>query len=208
MVPDCAYSLATMPDDVDDVTTELLDRFFNHDPTPRRPGSATRMAAGVTALDLGDDDHVFQVSVKKLPRRRWRPERPVHIGVVDGVAAELVGVDVDNFVHVLVTAAPSEERERLTRAHTDATGQWAAATKDDRGDFPTEPAERLLRVTVRLHDSQGTAYLLDRAHCGGTGTEWDAGWRFHPRPPQMVSELELVLETPGGQGATVSVPLA
>jgi hypothetical protein len=194
-----------MPEDVDAVITEL----FGGRPVQERPGrmrSMDRLDGGVVALDYGDDDHAFQLTVEPVPRRRWAPEQPVRIGHVDGVDVDLVGVTVDNFVHVQLTAAPTDERDRLTRSYTDAFERWAATARETQEDPPDPPARRLMRISITVRDNLGTVYGFRVGQSGGTGTEWEATQSFRPRPPAEVGELRLTLQAPGQP--EVSVPVA
>jgi hypothetical protein len=195
-----------MPEDVDALLTELLGR----PPGPERPGrmrSMDRLDGGVVALDCGDDGHVFELTVERIPRRHWAPERPVRLGHVDGVDVDLVGVTVDNFVHVQLAAAPTAERDRLTRGHHDAVERWAATAGQTHDEPPDNPAGRLMRITVRVDDALGTVYGFRVGHSGGTGTEWEATQSFRPRPPAEVRELHLTLQAPGQREVGVPVVL-
>jgi hypothetical protein len=194
-----------MPEDVDGVIAELL----GGRPVEQRPGrvrSMDRLDGGVVALDYGDDDHAFQLTVERVTRGRWAPEHPVRIGHVEGVEVDLVGVTVDNFVHVHLAAAPTDERDRLTRSYTDAFEQWAATARETQEDPPDQPARRLLRITVTVSDNRGTIYGFRVGQSGGTGTEWEATQSFRPRPPAEVRELRLTLRAP--DQPEVSVPVA
>ncbi|MDN4161105.1 hypothetical protein [Nocardioides abyssi] len=199
-----------MPEDVDAVVTELLERRSPQTATRRPDGGLHRLSRldeGVYAIDHGDDDHAFLLSVERVPRLRWKPQGPVPIGPVDGIMATCTGVTVDNFVHIRLTAAPSAERDRLTRDHQDAFEQWASTPKGTRGDPPTEPAERLLRVQMSVSDDLGTTYEIRMGQCGGTGTEWDASQSFRPRPPGDATELRVELQVLSGPAVVLSVPL-
>jgi hypothetical protein len=194
-----------MPEDVDAVITEL----FGGRPAEGRPGrmrSMDRLEGGVVALDYGDEDHAFQLTVERVPRRRWAPEQPVRIGHVDGVEADFVGVTVDNFVHVHLTAAHTAERDRLTGGYNDAFERWAATAGQAQEEPPDQPARRLMQVAIIINDALGTAYAYRVGQFGGTGTEWEATRSFRPRPPAEAGELLLTLQAPGQP--EVAVPVA
>jgi hypothetical protein len=195
-----------MPEDADGVITDLFAG--RRDPgRPDRMRSMDRLDGGVVALDYGDEDHAFQLTVEPVPRRRWAPEQPLRIGHVDGVHVALVGVTLDNFVHVHLTAEPSEERDRLTRNHTDAFERWAATAKETQEDPPDQPALRLMRISVTVRDVRGAVYGFRVGQSGVTGSEWEATQSFRPRPPAEIGELRLTLQAPGQPEVSVPVTL-
>ncbi len=201
-----------MPEDVEAVITELFARPAHEKPRARRRSARRldgmdRLDLGVIAVDYGDEDHAFQITVERVPRHRWEPEQSLRIGHVDGVDVELVGVTVDNFVHVHLVAVRSDERDRLTRGYNEAMEWWAATPREARGELPEDPAGRLARITIRITDDLGTVYGLDGGGFGGTGTEWDARQSYRPRPPADAHELYLELAAPGMAAISLTVPL-
>ena len=195
-----------MPEDVEAVIADL----FGGQQGEERPGrlrSMDRSGGGVVALDYGDDDHAFQLTVEPVPRRRWAPEQPLRIGHVDGVDVDLVGVTVDNFVHVQLTAAPTEARDRLTRGYTDAFERWSATAGQTQEASPEQPARRLMQISVTVSDDRGTVYGFRVGRSGGTGTEWEATQSFRPRPPVELGELRLTLQAPGQPEVLLPVTL-
>lgn len=205
-----------MPEDVDAV----INRFFARPPdeTPRRPKQTSRLDFDALAdvqpdvvalaVDYGDEHHAFLVTVERVTRRRWKPEQPVRIGHVDGVDVDLTGVTVDNFVHVYLVGAPTEERDRLTRTYNEAFERWGATTKEARPELPEDPAIRLMQISIAVSDDVGTVYSVHSGKCGGSGTEWEAIQRFRPRPPAGVHQLHLELTVPGGAAISLAVPLS
>ena len=165
------------------------------------------MQGGVVALDHGDEDHVFRVKVERVLRRQWRPDQPVRIGTVDGVEAEFVGVTVDNFVRVHLTAAHDDGRDRRPREFHDAFERWATATEEKGGELPQEPAHRLMRVRASVSDSAGTSYRPHGGEYGGSDTPWEAIQSFLPGPPDEVRQLHISLHAPTGSPVVISVPL-
>ncbi|HEU4676810.1 MAG TPA: hypothetical protein VFS29_12520 [Motilibacteraceae bacterium] len=159
-------------------------------------------------MDYGDEDHAFRVTVEVVPRQRWMPRQPLRVGQVDGVDVELVGVSVDNYVHVRLGAADTAERDRLTRVYTDAWERWAATARETTAGPPDKPAELLGQVSVRVADELGTLYGPFMAEVGMDGAEWMLRRSFGPRPPVDVHELRLTLQAPGQSEVSVSVALS
>lgn len=157
-----------MPEDVDDFINEIFAS-SRHE-TPRRPKRTFRLDGDALAVDYGDEHHAFLVTVERVPRRRWKPEQPVRIGHVDGVDVDLTGVTVDNFVHVHLVAAPTDERDRLTRTYNEAYEHWGATTKEARQEPPEDPASRLRQISITVSDDVGTVYVLHSGEFGGSGT--------------------------------------
>lgn len=173
----------------------------------RRSCSAAPVDDGVYAVDYGDEDHAFRVTVEVVPRRRWTPQEPLLVGQVDLVDVELVAVMVDNFVHVRLGAAPTAERARLTRLYDDAWQRWAATVSETMAAPPDKPAELLGQVSVKVADDLGTPYGPFVAEVGMDGAEWMLRRSFGPRPPVDAHELRLTLQAPGQSEVLVPVAL-
>ena len=132
----------------------------------------------------------------------------MRVGLIGGVEAQLVGVTVDNFVHVLLTTAPGVERDRLDAEHADAFGRWAATARETREDAPEQPGTRLMQVRVTVTDDVGGDYDFATGQAGGSGSEWQAMQSFRPRPPVGVRELRLTLRSPEEpDGLSMVVPV-
>ena len=165
--------------------TTVLNALFQrpHQGVGHEPPRWTQVLGdGVLHVSYGDDGPVFLVTVEEVERRRWVPEQPIALGSVAGLDAELVGVVVDNFVHVQLRVVGSVP------------------------DHPAEdPALRLSRVQVSIDDGLGTSYEFSAGQFGGTGTERAGQQSFRPRPPTDVDQLVLTLRTPDGTPVRVPV---
>jgi hypothetical protein len=53
-----------------------------------------------------------------------------------------------------------------------------------------------------LRDDVDTTYRWQSSQAGGTGTEWDAVWRFAPRAPPEARELTVAIDSADGRPYT------
>lgn len=139
------------------------------------------------------------------PARRWVPAVPVPVGQVDGVDVLLVGVTVDDLVHVHLAAAAGTERDRLTREFEQLLDRGRALSRPEWAALPEQPGTRLMQVEVTCADAWHTRYGFVSGRAGGSGTEWEAVRSYGPLPPPGVRELVLTVQAPEQAAVTVAV---
>lgn len=192
---------------VEDVVDDLI---------PTRPppqGSRQRTAhiwpaQGVAHLDYHDPDHVFQVTVTRVPRRRLSvPDGPVC--EIDGVEVGLVEVVIGNHVLVSIEGLPGPVHDQALEDYQIAHERWArevAANGLDGNTPPPWPGDRL-QGRPQLSDDRGTVYRLERGRSGGAGAEWSSDAVFYPIPPPEARILRLDFSTTGSADAQVTLIL-
>jgi hypothetical protein len=133
-------------------------------------------------------------------------ERPVFVGEVAGVRAELVQVSLANHIEVTLDAEQGPARETALNGYLAAYRQWEE--RAERGSPPPQwPAERFGAIALALSDDRGTPYRLASGQLGGMGTEWTARWLFRPTPPVTAHRLTLDFTSPGETPVRISIAL-
>lgn len=167
--------------------------------------SVERLDNGAFHLDYYDPDHVYLVTVRQVPRIRLTLERPLLVGSVAGVRAELVQVSLANHIEVVLDAEQGPPREAASSSFMASYRQWEGQA--ERGSRPPPwPAEHFRRIALTVSDDIGTPYHLASGLIGGTRTEWEVRWLFRPTPP--VTARRLTLEFTPPTGAPVKIDLS
>ncbi|WBB68830.1 hypothetical protein [Micromonospora sp. WMMD812] len=191
--------------DLEDVIESLLFR-------PGRPEplsvarSVERLDDGTFHVDYDDADHVYLVTVRQVPRLQLPVERPLPVGEVAGVGAQLVRVAVANHVEVTLDAEPGAARAAATSDFTARHARWEAEAAPGTAP-PPWPAEQFGRITITLSDDVGTRYRVASGQDGGPGTEWTVRRSFRPTPPVTARRLTLDFSSPTGPSVRVDLPL-
>ncbi|KAB1913466.1 hypothetical protein [Micromonospora sp. AMSO31t] len=171
-----------------------------------RAGSVDRLDNGTFHVDYHDSDHVYLVTVRQVPRIRLPLARPVLVGRVAGVRAELVQVSVANHIEVRLDAEPGPPRETALRHYLASYQQWEERAEHG-APPPPWPAEQFKRISLAVSDDVGTPYRLISGQLGGMGTEWALHWGFRPPPPATARRLTLDFTSPDGAPAKIDLPL-
>jgi hypothetical protein len=128
-------------------------------------------------------------------------ELEAELGEVAGIEIVLCGVEltVDTVV-IHLRARQSAVTEALDAAHRTALLAWehelgAAERRGERPpDPPAQPGSVLNAIALRLQDDAKTSYRWLGSQAGGTGSEWDAIWRFGPQPPPEATRLSVTID--------------
>lgn len=191
--------------DREDVIRALLFRRPRAEPEPLA-GSVERLDDGAFHVDYHDPDHVYLVTVRQVPRIRLPLERPVLVGEVAGVRAELVQVSLANHIEVTLDAEHAPPRETALSDYMALYRQWEE--RAERGSPPPpQPGEQFGRIAVTISDDLGTRYRRASGEFGGMGTEWVVRWLFRPTPPATARRLMLDFTSPDGTPVKVNLPL-
>lgn len=193
--------------DLNAVTRELLARTDEGQAlAPRR--SATQLQPGQWHLDYRDEEHVYLLAVRQVPRRRLGPQQALPLGSIDGIDVALTGVTVDNYVHVRIAGLPGERRDTLTRQYEQSLDDWTRQQSTGQDvDPPAQPGERLMRVRVSRTDDLGTPYAWAGGRAGGSGTDWVSSHALLPVPPPAARQLHVVLHVPAQPDVQLDLPL-
>jgi hypothetical protein len=164
-----------------------------------------RVTPGTLHLDYGDDDRVFLVTVREIPRLRLALDDAVAVGEIDGVGVALVSVAVANHVEVRIDASPGPVRDQRTRLFQAARAAWETAAQP--GTMPPPwPAETLMSLAIEVSDDVATDYRRVFAQAGGEDSPWASVWQFLPCPPEAAGRLNLAL-TVGEETVEVDLEL-
>jgi hypothetical protein len=130
----------------------------------------------------------------------------VLLGSVDGIQVVLRGVQrTSDGVVVQLYGRPSERTDRLDADYRAAFEEWArlAVAAKERGERPPapppQPGELLNGIGLTLRDDVNTPYRRHSRQAGGSGTEWDAVWRFAPGPPPEATDLTVAIDSADGR---------
>jgi hypothetical protein len=189
---------------VEDVIRSLLFRRPRTEPE-HVARSVERLDDGAFHVDYHDPDHVYLVTVRQIPRIQLPLERPLIVGEVDGLRAELVQVSLANHIEVTLDAEQGPPRETALNDYMTSFSRWA--DRAERGSPPQSPGERFGRIALAVSDDSGTPYRLASGAFGGTGTECSAWWGFRPTPPETARRLTLDFTSPAGTPISVDLPL-
>jgi hypothetical protein len=128
------------------------------------------------------------------------------LGSVDGIEVVLRDIQCSSEgVVIRLYGRPSELTHRLDADHRAAFEEWAglAVAAQERGerppDPPPQPGELLSRLGLTLRDDVDTTYRWYSTQAAGSGTEWDAAWRFAPGPPPGARELTVAIGSADGR---------
>jgi hypothetical protein len=131
-----------------------------------------------------------------------KPDLAVVLGSVDGIEVVLRGVQcTSDGVVIHLYGRPSERRDQLDADYRAAFEEWArvGVAAKERGERPPtpppQPGERLNGLGLILRDDVDTTYRWQSRQAGGTGTEWDAVWRFAPEPPPEARDLTVAIDS-------------
>jgi hypothetical protein len=123
------------------------------------------------------------------------------LGEVAGVEIVLCRVQLTADAVVLhLRGRRSAVTDALDTAYRIAFAAWepealAAARRGERPpDPPPQPGTVLSTIALRLHDDARTSYRILGSQAAGTGTEWDAIWRFGPQPPPEATRLSVTID--------------
>jgi hypothetical protein len=125
--------------------------------------------------------------------------------VLDGVAVFVRAVEIGEQIAVRLCARRNARTDALDAAYDAAFEAWASVAVDSKAkglrppDPPRQPGAVLGELSVQIFDDVDTAYRWVGTEAAGTGTEWDAAWRFEPLPPPLARLLRVVAgdEQPG-----------
>jgi hypothetical protein len=140
-------------------------------------------------------------------RRDRRSDLQADLGEADGIEIVLRAVELTpGGVDVHLYARRSALTDALDEAYRIAFEAWetpaiaAARRGEPPPDPPTQPGTMLNAIDLRLHDDADTSYRRLGSQAAGTGTEWDAVWRFGPRPPRGATRLTVSIPGAPGDG--------
>ncbi|MFI1994763.1 hypothetical protein [Actinoplanes sp. NPDC020271] len=180
---------------------EALDALFER---PRRRTVAhrsmtrldhDRLVDGSAALHVDfhedDPDHVYLITVERVPRVRLPLPAPVVAAEIGGVRALLVRVSIANHVEVTLDAEDTPRTRATTEGYRAAVTAWAESTGPDRQP-PTSPgATTFPHVPITVTDDAGTEYRRTGGSGGGPETPWRMHWDFRPVPPPEARRLTI-----------------
>ncbi|MCU7726298.1 hypothetical protein ODJ79_21425 [Actinoplanes sp. KI2] len=171
------------------------------------PGrSMSALGDGAIHLEFPEDDHVYLVTVRQIPRTVLPLDRPVALGELAGVPFQLVRVAVANHVEVTLDAAAGPARDAALGAYQQLFRQWEQDGDVDRHP-PAWPAEQLRAVPSTVSDDVGTVYRFQSGEAGGPGTEFRARSNYLPTPPAGATALSLRFTPRDGAPVEVELPL-
>ena len=117
---------------------------------------------------------------------------------IDGVPIVVEGVELGEKVIVRLAARRNDRTDALDAVFDAALEAWAkvAVEHTSKGERPPRPPVQpgvvvFGELGVGLADDVGTAYRRVGGQVAGTGTEWDAIWRFEPAPPSAARKLRI-----------------
>jgi hypothetical protein len=123
------------------------------------------------------------------------------LGEVAGIEIVLCRVQfTGDSVAIHLRGRQSAVTDALDAAYRIAFAAWehealAAKRRGERPpDPPAQPGEVLSAIALRLRDDARTSYRLLGSQAAGTGTEWDAIWRFGPQPPPGATRLSVTID--------------
>ncbi|MGH3652535.1 hypothetical protein [Glutamicibacter sp.] len=107
----------------------------------------------------------------------------------------------------------NDETRRLDSLFHDALESWAEIAQEQgaeqAGPAPQMPSNAVLEpIKANITDDVGTTYACVGGRVGGTGTEWDATWIYHPAPPRQARQLVLAFTIDGtltGQSCVIDL---
>ena len=130
----------------------------------------------------------------------------VVLGSVDGIEVVLRGVQCgSDGVVIHLYGRPSERTDRLDAEYRVAFEEWAglAVAAKERGERPPppppQPGELLNGLGLTVRDDVDTTYRWHSTQAAGSGTEWDAVWRFAPGPPPEARDLTVAIDSADGR---------
>jgi len=104
-------------------------------------------------------------------------------------------------VLVFLAGRRNDITDKLDAAWHAAFEDWAKQRRSarERGDQPPPPPEQpgviLKDLQLVIRDDAGTAYQWAGTSFGGTGSEWEAWWRFHPSVPCAAHTLTVAIDS-------------
>lgn len=136
------------------------------------------------------------------------------LGEVGGVPVVLEAVVLRASGVLIFLAA----RRNLVTAELDANYRsafeaWAenARLVRERGGDPPHPPDQpgamLAKLGLVVRDDIGTSYRWAGTSSAGTGTEWEATWRFQPAVPRQARLLTILINDADGRTYAESLPL-
>jgi hypothetical protein len=199
--------------DLGDVAGYLLHQPGDPEEPPRPRQRSVQLMSEVGSreladyhLDYSDPDHVFRLTLRRVPRIRLPLGEPPLVRTVDGVAVVLASVGLANHVEVRLDALPGPARDAATSAFRQTMDAWSqAAAVDPSLDHPPWPSDAYMWLPVEVSDDAGTTYRFDVGNSGGDGTEWVAERRYRPVPPPEASALTVTVR--GDDVVTVTLAL-
>jgi hypothetical protein len=128
-------------------------------------------------------------------------ELEAELGEVAGIEIVLRRVELTaDTVVIHLRARQGALTAALDAAHRTAMEAWehemlAARSRGERPpDPPAQPGAVLNAIALRLRDDAKTSYRRLGSQAAGTGTEWDAIWRFGPQPPPGATRLSVTID--------------
>jgi len=190
------------------VTTliDVVNSLFSAPAAQLHGRSMQALGDGAIHVEFPEDDYVYLVTVRQVPRIVLPLKHPVGLGDVAGVPVQLVRVAVANYVEVILDAASGLGREAALSVFEQLYRQW-----DQDGDRerhpPAWPAEQLGAIPLAISDDMGTTYRNHSGEAGGQGTEFRARWNFLPSPPAQATTLTLRFTPRDSAPVEVELPL-
>jgi hypothetical protein len=190
-----------------DVNDVIGDLFPGPRQAPRAGRQIERIGEGTYHLDYHDSDHVYLLTLRQIPRVQLPFPRPYVVGDVDGAQVVLVQVSVANHIEVMFDAQGGPARQAVLADYRDRFEQWAARPDQRNVSPPDFPGERISVLRPQVSDDLGTTYRAVSGQAGGSGTEWEATWRYLPIPPSDARLLRLRFSPPGARPVELDLPL-
>jgi hypothetical protein len=185
---------------------EVVNSLFGPPGGPRHARSMEVIGDGVIHVEYPEDDHVYLVTVRRIPRIVLPLQGPLRVGALAGVPVQLVRIAVANHVQVILDAAPGPERDAALADFEQRYRQWEQDSNRNRQP-PAWPAEQLSAIPIAIFDDLGTVYRSHSAEAGGHGTEFRSRRNFLPAPPQQAKRLTVQVTPSEGTPVEVEIPL-
>jgi hypothetical protein len=185
---------------------EVVNSLFGKPGGPRHARSMEVIGDGAVHVEYPEDDHVYLVTVRQIPRIVLPLQGPLMVGARAGVPVQLVRIAVANHVEVTLDATPGPERDATLADFEQRYRQWEQGDSRNRQP-PAWPAEQFSAIPIAISDDLGTAYHRQSVEAGGHGTEFRSRWKFLPAAPELATRLTVRLTPSEGAPVEVELPL-
>ncbi len=136
------------------------------------------------------------------------------LGEVDGICVVFGALLATSTGVVIYLYAPRNEvTDALDASYETAFQDWASQADpamrqgERHADPPQQPPTVLMNIPLVLSDDVRTPYRCSQKAAGGTGTEWEATWRFQPAIAKRATRLTVAIETDDCRAQACALPL-